>query len=122
MLTCPIRKRGNTMKQALNELMWAAHRAEGEAAHAANDVTGIFVDIRDEEAIPVDEGDINVFNLGVSNGIKTFLDHLSENGYTISGPDGNPIEQLSHGCKKEPLGETWQAWLLSGGKNLTEEE
>ncbi|QTH80446.1 hypothetical protein PA10_00248 [Pseudomonas phage pPa_SNUABM_DT01] len=108
------------MNKALDELMWAAHRAEGEAAHAIDNTEGMFIDIRDEQQLPV-EGDIegiHTFNLGVSMGIKTFLDHLSTAGYSIVTPDGDVIAPHSEGCKTEPLGETWQHWLLSGGKNL----
>ncbi|MNI50632.1 hypothetical protein D3C73_1053050 [compost metagenome] len=57
----------------------------------------------------------------MANGIKSFLDHLSNNGYSIVDKDGDAIQERHDGCKMEPLGETWQHWLLSGGKNLKED-
>ncbi|MNB61111.1 hypothetical protein D3C87_860110 [compost metagenome] len=105
------------MQPQLKELMWDAHRAEGEAAHEATALHGAFYDIRGEQTIPVTPEGIFIYNLGVAAGVKALLNQLSDAGYTVADKEGVIIESHDADGHGVFLGDRFDQWLVGGPDN-----
>lgn len=99
------------MRKATEDLCWMAHRAECKAAHEQGQTTGVFLDIRGAQQIPVTEETIAIYNLGVSAGVQAVLGQLGHEGYKIIDRKGEYVDRIDDEGKPQNFDEAFTQWL-----------
>jgi hypothetical protein len=92
--------------ESLKALMWTALRAEGEGVVATGH-TGPLPDVRGGLLIEGADLTVAAHNLGVANGIKALLTHMSQNGWRLVGP----LDPKIYPPRDGDLGEEFKTWL-----------
>lgn len=104
------------MNVQLKDLLMTAHRAEceGMIIHGTRDV---LPDIRKDQEIRSEvERDNDIYNLGVSEGVRALLDVLSNEGYKLVNASGVTVRPEVVKGKTLTYGESFKRWLAPSSK------
>lgn len=98
----------------MQELMFAAHRAELEASLACGHEGENLPDLRNESVVKVDANTMTAFNLGVTAGVHGLLRQLGDEKYTINNADGCIINQIDASGEETSYADQFTQWLDVG--------